>query len=145
MKLNRVMYLLMSIQRQIIDELENAKYIIWIAMAWFTNKELFDVLVKKKKQGINVQIVIDDNEKNSAAPFSLEKEFETYRIRIQSYYKNIMHDKFCVIDLCTVIHGTFNWTNAANYNKETISVDQNSTTAKAFADEFIKLKTRVYG
>ena len=134
-----------DIQRQIIDELENAKYIIWVAMAWFTNKELFDVLVKKKKQGVNVQIVIDDNEKNSAAPFSLEEEFETYRIRIQSYYKNIMHDKFCVIDLSTVIHGTFNWTNAANYNKETISVDQNSTTAKTFADEFIKLKTRVYG
>lgn len=133
-----------DIQDQIIDELENAKYTIWVAMAWFTNKKLFDVLVEKKRQGVNVQVVIDDNDTNKKAPFLLENEFETYRISIQSYYKNIMHDKFFIIDLATVIHGTFNWTNAANYNKETISIDKNATTAKTFADEFIKLKTRVY-
>lgn len=40
----------------------------------------------------------------------------------------------------TVIHGIFNWTKAANYNKETISIDRNRTTAEAFADEFMKLK-----
>jgi len=51
-----------NIQQQIIDELDNAKYTIWIAMAWFTNKELFDVLVRKKTQGINIQVIVDDNE-----------------------------------------------------------------------------------
>ena len=135
-----------DIQQQIISELESAKYTIWIAMAWFTNKKLFDTLVKKKRQGVNIQVIIDDNNINKNAPFQLEDEFETYRIHIQSYYdNNIMHDKFCIIDLSTVIHGTFNWTNRANYNKETISVDKNTATAKTFADEFIKLKTRVYG
>lgn len=134
-----------NIQEQIIDELKSAKYTIWVAMAWFTNSELFNELVRKKHQGVNIQIVVDNNEKNNQASFTLEEEFETYRISINSYYKNIMHDKFCIIDLQTVIHGTFNWTNAANYNKETISIDKNSTTAKAFADEFIKLKTRIYG
>ena len=114
-------------------------------MAWFTNKELYDELVKKKMQGVNVQVIIDDNEKNKNTSFRLESEFETYRISIESYYKNIMHDKFCIIDLQTVIHGTFNWTNAASYNRETISVDKNTATAKTFADEFIKLKTRRYG
>ena len=34
---------------------------------------------------------------------------------------------------------------AASYNRETISVDKNTATAKTFADEFIKLKTRRYG
>lgn len=114
-------------------------------MAWFTNKELFDELVKKKNQGVNIQVVLDDNERNSQAPFKLEDEFETYRVTIQSYYKNIMHDKFCVIDLKTAIHGTFNWTNAANYNKETVSIDKNSATARVFSDEFIKLKTQIKG
>ncbi len=52
------------------------------------------------------------------------KRIVNYRINIQSYYKNIMHDKFCIIDLATVVHGTFNWTNAANYNRETISIDK---------------------
>lgn len=134
-----------DIEEQIIKELEKAKYTIWISMAWFTNKKLFDELVKKKKQGVNVQVVLDDNDRNNRATFKLEDEFETYRITIQSYYKNIMHEKFCIIDLKTVIHGTFNWTNAANYNRETISIDKNSATSQVFADEFIKLKTRIYG
>jgi len=59
---------------------------------------------------------------------------------IKTEMQNIMHEKFCIIDLNTVIHGTFNWTKAANYNKETISIDRNRTTAEAFADEFMKLK-----
>lgn len=134
-----------DIQQQIIEEIRAAKYTIWIAMAWFTNKVLFDELVEKKRQGINVQVVIDDNQKNREADFKLEDHFETYRVSIQSRYPNIMHNKFCVIDLRKVIHGTFNWTNAANFNKETISIDDNSATARTFADEFLKLKMRIYG
>ena len=53
-----------------------------------------------------------------------------------------MHEKFCIIDLYTSIHGTFNWTKAANYNKEHISIDKNHATAAAFADEFMKLKNQ---
>ena len=134
-----------DIQNQILEEIRKARYTVWVAMAWFTNKSFYDALVERKKCGVNVQIVIDDNDRNADAPFKLEDEFETYRINIQSYYKNIMHDKFCIIDLATVVHGTFNWTTAANYNRETISIDKNSVTARTFTDEFIKLKTRVYG
>lgn len=53
-----------------------------------------------------------------------------------------MHEKFCIIDLHTAIHGTFNWTKAANYNKEHISIDKYHATAEAFADEFMRLKNK---
>lgn len=129
-----------NIQRQIIEEIRSAKYVIWIAMAWFTDPVLYQELLKKKKEGLAIEIVLDDNEKNRNADFDLAKEFITYWVSIESLYKNIMHDKFCVIDLHTVVHGTFNWTKAANYNKETISIDCNRTTAESFADEFMKLK-----
>ena len=89
-----------------------------------------------------IEIVLDDNEKNRNEEFDLSEEFSIYWVSIESLYKNIMHDKFCIIDLYTVVHGTFNWTKAANYNKETISVDRNRTTAESFADEFMKLKKR---
>lgn len=39
-----------------------------------------------------------------------------------------------------VVHGSYNWTKKAQYNKETISIDTDRTTAEKFADEFIKLK-----
>lgn len=126
-----------------INELKKAKYTIWIAMAWFTNKKIYDVLLDKKSEGVNVQIIIDDNENNRKPKFLLEKYFETYRIRVESLYKNFMHDKFCVIDFKTVVHGTFNWTEAGNYNKETVAVIPNDyVTAKKFTDEFMQLKLK---
>lgn len=133
-----------NIQRQIIEEIRAAKYVIWIAMAWFTDPVLYQELLKKKKEGLLIEIVLDDNTKNRNADFDLSEEFSTYWVSIESLYKNIMHDKFCIIDLYTVVHGTFNWTKAANYNKETISIDRNRTTAESFADEFMKLKKQGY-
>lgn len=129
------------IQAEIIEEIRDAKYVIWIAMAWFTNPVIYAELLKKKRQGLDIVIIIDDNDRNrNDAPFVLEDNFETYRIEIRSLYKNIMHDKFCIIDLKTVLHGTFNWTMAANYNKETMAIDRNRETAETFADEFLKIK-----
>lgn len=129
------------IQTEIIEEIREAKFVIWIAMAWFTNSVIHAELLKKKRQGLDIVIIIDDNDRNKKdAPFVLENNFETYRIEIKSLFKNIMHDKFCIIDLKTVLHGTFNWTVAANYNKETMSIDRNRETAEKFADEFLKLK-----
>ncbi len=129
-----------QIQNEIIQEIRQAKYMIWIAMAWFTDPVLYRELLKKKEQGVIIEIVLDDNEKNRNAEFCLDIDFPTYWVTIESLYKNIMHNKFCIIDLQTVIHGTFNWTKAANYNKETISIDHNRNTAESFADEFMKLK-----
>lgn len=129
-----------NIQRQIIEEIRAAKYVIWIAMAWFTDPMLYQELLNKKKKGLTIEIVLDDNTKNRNADFNLEYDFCIHWVTIESLYKNIMHDKFCIIDLNTVVHGTFNWTKAANYNKETISIDRNRTTAESFANEFIKLK-----
>ena len=129
-----------EIRDKIIEEIHAAKYIIWIAMAWFTDKVLYDELLKKKEEGVTIEIILDDNEKNRGTEFSLENNFPVHWITIQSYFKNIMHEKFCIIDLKTVIHGTFNWTKAANYNKEHISVDNNRIIAEKFADEFMNLE-----
>ena len=129
-----------DIQKQIIAEIRAAKYIIWVAMAWFTDSILYDELLKKKAEGLSVEIILDDNARNRNTGFNLATAFPIHWVTIQSLYPNYMHDKFCIIDLQIVLHGTFNWTSAANYNKETISVDRNRVTAEKFADEFMKLK-----
>lgn len=131
-----------NIRNQIIEEIHAAKYMIWISVAWFTDPVLYQELLKKKQQGLIIEIALDDCDRNHNADFSLENDFPVYWITVQSYYQNIMHEKFCVIDLYTSIHGPFNWTKAANYNKEHISIDKNHSTAAAFADEFMKLKNK---
>lgn len=131
-----------DIQNRIINEIREAKFSIWIAMAWFTNKKIFDELLKKRNDGLDVKIIVDNNRVNQEKPsFTLEDYFEVYRVDVMSErYKNIMHRKFCVIDLEVAMHGTFNWTNAANYNKEHWDVDHNRETAKTFAEEFVKMR-----
>ncbi len=129
-----------DIQRKIIYEIKNAKFLVWIAMAWFTNSDIYKELVKKKMEGLDIKIIIDDNEVNEKAPFRLEDNFETYRIDVESKYKNIMHRKFCVIDLEVAMHGTFNFTNAAKYNKENWEISHNRDIAKKYAEEFVKMR-----
>lgn len=131
-----------DIQSRIIEEIRNAKFLIWVAMGWFTNPVIYKELLKKRKQGLDVKIIIDNNQINEDKPsFRLEDDFEVFRVDVRSEkYKNIMHRKFCVIDLEVAMHGTFNWTSAANYNKENWDIDHNRETAKTFAEEFVNMR-----
>ena len=52
-----------NIRKQIIKEIREAKYLIWIAMAWFTDPVLYEELLKKKEEGLTIEIVLDDNTK----------------------------------------------------------------------------------
>ncbi len=128
-----------SIQNRIVDEIKNAKYTIWIAVAWFTNKKIFNVLCEKRKEGVNIRLIINDDEINKKDNIDFEGNFETLRLKSNGYYNNIMHNKFCVIDLRTVIHGSYNWTNKAEYNSEDIAIDTNRATAVSYTDKFMKL------
>lgn len=105
-------------------------------MAWFTNEKIYEVLLKKKKEGLNIRLILDDNNKNKRLDFS---GFEHYYILIESKYKNIMHNKFCIIDMKMVLHGTYNWTNAANYNMETCETVKGIKEVEKFADWFVNM------
>jgi phosphatidylserine/phosphatidylglycerophosphate/cardiolipin synthase-like enzyme len=128
-----------EIQAEIIEQIKNAKYSIWLAVAWLTDKILLRKLYKKKQEGLSVRIVVLDDEINKKHGIEYEKFFETKRFKPVGKYENIMHHKFCVIDLKTIIHGSYNWTNKARWNKETISIDNSRELAEKFSTEFIEL------
>ena len=129
-----------EIQTQIKDELVKAKYLIWIAVAWFTDKSLYNTLVQKAKEGVNVQLIIIDDEINRNSVIEFGQDFFVRKVPKRGKFENLMHHKFCIIDLMTVMHGTYNWTNKAKYNNETIDIENGRANAEKFADEFIKLK-----
>ena len=128
-----------DIQQQIIEQIKLAKYFIWIAVAWFTDKALMRALYDKKQEGINIRLVILDDEINKDNGFEYEKYFETKRVKKTGIYQNIMHHKFCIIDLKTIVHGSYNWTTKAKWNKETISIENSREIAEKYATEFIQL------
>lgn len=130
-----------EIQRLILDQIEIAQFTIWVAVAWFTDRVLFDALVEKKASGVNVQIIVLDDDINRRYGHNYEEHFETYRVPARGRFENIMHHKFCIIDLKTVVHGSYNWTNKARYNNETISIDTSREIAETFANQFKELKS----
>lgn len=127
-----------DIKALLISEITKAKFTIWVAVAWFTDKELANLLYKKSKEGLNIQIILNDDRINLSLSGKLKIHFETYLVPESN--RKLMHNKFCVIDLNRVIHGSYNWTNKAQYNNETISLIENRATAQEFANQFIKLK-----
>ncbi len=133
-----------NIQERIKQEINKAKLTIWIAVAWFTDKEIANLLYLKSKQGLNIQIVLNDDKINSKLKEKLNEYFEVHWISNLDTFDKIMHNKFCVIDFKTVIHGSYNWTNRARYNDETISVIHNRINTEDFAEQFLKMKTTVH-
>jgi len=129
-----------NIKEFIKNEMEKAKYIIWVAVAWFTDRDLANLLYKKAKQGVNIQIVLNDDKINSTLKEKLKEHFEVFLAPSNDKFSKLMHNKFCIIDLEKVIHGSYNWTNKAQYNNETISIIDSRLEAKKFADQFLKIK-----
>lgn len=52
---------------------------------------------------------------------------------------NRMHDKFCIIDMDYVMHGSYNWTSTANYNEETLATALDHELVAKFATKFMQL------
>lgn len=128
-----------NIESNIIEEISLANFSIWLAVGWFTNKEIARELFRARQRGLNVRILIIDDEINSKSEIPFEDYFEINRCKPRGYLENIMHCKFCIIDLKTVIHGSYNYTNKANYNDETISIETSRQIAEQYASQFIKI------
>lgn len=132
-----------NIKEFICNELEKARFLIWIAVAWFTDRDMANLLYKKAKQGVNIQIILNDDNINSTLKEKLNEHFEVHFAPTNDKFNKLMHNKFCIIDLEKIIHGSYNWTNKAQYNNETISIIDSRLEAKKFAEQFLKIKLEI--
>lgn len=129
-----------EIQEKIIQGIRDAKYSIWVAVAWVTNQSIIDELCAKKNKGVNVRLIISEEDNNKPFYKQLFNNFDTVVIPHFGWKDwNRMHDKFCIIDFEYVMHGSYNWTNTAEYNHETLATALDRDFVKKFADEFVRL------
>ena len=133
-----------EIKSQIIEAVRSAEFTIWIAVAWFTDKDIGNELRLKHQNGINVRVVVNDDK--TAEKHGLEfgsRGIEYKKVSPNSPWgKKLMHNKFCVIDLCKVIHGSYNWTGNAQYNNESITITESRDLAKEFSRQFLELRSQ---
>lgn len=130
------------IQNIIQKELFKAKNSIKIAVAWFTNELLFEPLLLKLQTGVKVELVLNKDEINNSENNEINfSDFINYGGFLHWNDSNrLMHEKFCIIDDNIVIYGSYNWTNKAEYNDESIAISRNeNTTSSFFLETFTKL------
>jgi hypothetical protein len=88
-------------------ELERASYSIWIANIWITNDDVFELLIDKAKQGLNVEIVLDKGLWMDCNDLSKLQRFidaggEYYLMEEQEDCLS-PEKAFCIIDNCVAI------------------------------------------
>lgn len=129
-----------QIKETIIQGIRSADYLIWIAVAWFTDADILRELQSRKKAGVSIRIITSDEKSNQYIINDLEEHFELIKVPLRGrYFSNRLHDKFCIIDLEYVMHGSYNWSNNARENDETLATALDKDFVKKFADEFMKL------
>jgi len=136
-----------NIAERIQQEISKAQKSIFIAVAWFTNKNLFNALVNKARGGCTVSLIIsnDNINLNSSIDFKQLITGKSKVYKIGDGDTELMHNKFCVIDHSTIITGSYNWSYKAENNFENVIITSNDTTlAEQFIDEFDKIRKKYY-
>ena len=136
-----------NIAERILTEIQKANNSIYIAVAWFTNKSIFEQLIKKAKNGCQIQIIISNDliNENSSIDFNKLEKHNGKVYKIGNGDTELMHNKFCIIDFNTVITGSYNWSYKAENNFENIVINSNDTSlAEQFVTEFNQIKKKYY-
>jgi len=136
-----------NIANRIQQEIEKARQSIFIAVAWFTNQNIFNALVAKTNEGCRISLIISDDDinRNSSIDFEILNQNGSAVYRVGNGNTSLMHNKFCVIDHSTVITGSYNWSYKAESNFENVVITQNDTVlAEQFIAEFNRIRNRFY-
>lgn len=129
-----------NIEEAIINHIREAKKEICIAMAWFTSKDLMDEIGTLKRKGINIKIIISEAKDNNKNIYILSNVCSKLKIAIiPTKGKNLMHNKYCIIDNKKVIDGSYNWSKNAKSNLEHIIVIESCKVAKMYKDSFDRI------
>jgi predicted nuclease with TOPRIM domain len=121
-----------QIRFEIIGAIQKAKKNLHLAVAFFTDLGIAEALVNARERGVDVKIITSDSSIN-------KKLLDNYgsKLSIHVFESSLMHQKYLVIDSHQVIHGSYNYTNAAHKkNKEIVTI---SMDGKKFLKEFNQL------
>ena len=132
-----------NIEQRILQEIKDAHYAIFVSVAWFTNRKLFNALLEKAKNNCYVSIIIQLDEINSQCGIDYSQirvgRSECFMI---SKDAELLHDKFCVIDFRKVITGSYNWTYKASHNSENVVIISDPTIATQYITRFEQQKAK---
>ncbi len=132
---------------KLVTLINNEQKSIKVAVYSFTHRDVISALVRAKKRGVDVEVVVD--------PFSVKAKSPLHRLvkaeipvfvwdpRTVENRRCLMHDKFCIFGNHTVWTGSFNFTyDATTSHQENALVLKGDELAKKYAEQFEKIKNR---
>lgn len=128
----------------ILRDIRNASKSISIAVAWFTNHEIFDELIKKLNQGIRVQLIILNDDINlSGQSLDFQRFVDSKGSLWIASAEHPMHHKFCIIDDSILITGSYNYTYLADRinHENVVRFEGVSDIIAEFQEEFQSLSS----
>jgi len=128
-----------DIRNILVDRLKQAKYDVYIAVAWVTDNIFEEIILTLLQKGVSINIITINDEIN----LNGNVNWLTLAKNGANIFWDNHHHKFCVIDRKTVITGSFNWTYAASnrLNRENIIVIEDEIELiEQFSHEFMLLK-----
>jgi len=106
-----------GIAEEIIKQIDNAESYINIAMYSFTYEPITEAIIRAKKRGVRIRILMDKGQ--SQGKYSKYKFFLDNIIAIiQDRHAGIMHNKIAVIDGKVLFTGSYNWSKSAEERNE---------------------------
>jgi len=119
--------------------LQNAKEYIFVPIFYLTHKELSHELIRAKKRGVNVKIILDASAAGNKYSMHKTLRGEGIEVKVENFGGK-MHCKSMVIDDSHIISGSMNFTKAGNStNDENTLVIQNSALAIKYKNYFLEL------
>lgn len=128
-----------EIYQTIIAELKKSKVETLLVSAWFSDEKLFNILLEKQKQGVQVKLIMEDFITNEKIRFSDLTKAGDEIYKVEKGDLSMIHEKYCVIDGKIAIITLFNWsTNVLLESIESVIMTDNN-------NKIQNLKTRFYG
>jgi len=133
-----------EIKQRILLEINQAHQNIYVAMAYFTDREIAMAIINAKARNILVDIILSSNNQNDTVKLMLRGANINVHAFDTGDARGIMHHKFCLIDNRITINGSYNYSiNASNNNVENIHVSDDPKIYNQFYSEFERLKFNI--
>lgn len=122
----------------VLEQIREAKASIQIAVAWFTDQDILDLLVEKRLQGIKVLVLLSNDVKNFEESYSLDfTKLQQIGGKLVIVETSFMHHKFCIVDQQVLLTGSANYTYSGFHkNNESIIITDEQESIKDFLLEF---------
>jgi len=133
-----------EIKQRILSEINKAEQCIYLAMAWFTDRDIAAAMIEAKNRNVDVDVILSSNIQNEIVKVMFTDANVSVHAFATGDARGIMHHKFCLIDNRISINGSYNFSyNASNNNVENIHITDELGVYKQLLTEFERLKFNI--